>query len=413
MDDRSADVVVIGGGIIGSSIAYQLARRDAGRVVVVEKGAGPAEGSTGASSAIVRTLYSRPETVRLALHGQEAYRNWAEFTGIGEPRARFTPVGVLWMMGYSHAEAVSTRDRLAAQGARAEVLDADMIRARFPALSTCAEPFDLTGEIPHTCRDLETALCEPDGGFTDPTGANQDLIEAARREGAEVRFRSEVRAVRTRGGRVQGVDLADGRTINAPLVVNAAGPWCNRLNEMAGASLPWTLVPTRVQVAYRLRPPEVPDPIPVVVDAATGIYFRPEASGQQIVFGSVLPEDESERVDPDHYKTGADASFLDSKIHALHHRLPDLPYRGTVSGIAGLYTVNEEDVHPLVGPTSLEGWWVAIGCSGHGFKLAPMVGSMVAQAITGSTRPFDTDVPISFFSVERTPLTVHEKSVLA
>ncbi|MDH3260866.1 MAG: FAD-binding oxidoreductase [Acidimicrobiia bacterium] len=411
MDD--ADVVVIGGGIIGSSIAFQLASRDVGRVVVVEKGAGPAEGSTGASSAIVRTLYSRPETVRLALHGQTAYRNWAEFTGIEQPRSRFHPIGMLWLMGYTNAEAAAARDRLIAEGGVAEVLDAAGVRTRFPALSTCAEPFDLTGQIPHSCRDLEAALYEPDAGFADPTGANQDLIEAARREGAEVLFRSEVQAVRTDPKKVSGVDLTDGRTIRTPLIVNAAGPWCNRLNDMAGVRLGWTISPTRVQVAYRLRPAEVPEPIPVVADAATGIYFRPEASGQQIVFGSVLPEDESERVDPDHLKTGADATFLDSKIHALHHRIPALPHRGTVTGIAGLYAINEEDVHPVIGPTSLDGWWVANGFSGHGFKLAPMVGSMMAQAITGTTRPFDTDVPLSFLSVDRTPLTVQEKSVLA
>lgn len=409
-----ADVIVIGAGIIGSSIAYQLARRDAGRIVVVEKGAGPAEGSTGASSAIVRTLYSREEVVRLALHGQQAYRNWGEFTRLTEPRARFHPIGVLWMMGYGFAEAEKIRGRLEGQGVRAEVLDAQTIRARFPALSTCAEPFDLTGAAPHTCRDLEAALFEPEGGFADPVGANQDLIEAARREGAEVLFRARVQAVLGGDGGVSGIELADGRTIRAPVIVNSAGPWCNRLNEMAGVRLGWTLTPTRVQIAYRLRPPEVPDPIPVVADSTTGIYFRPEAAGQQIILGSLLPEDEREGVDPDDYRTGADASFLNTKIHALHHRLPDLPHRGTVTGIAGLYTINEQDVHPVIGPTALQGWWVANGFSGHGFKLAPMVGSMVARAISGAaSSSFDTDVPISFFSVDRAPLTVREKSVLA
>jgi glycine/D-amino acid oxidase-like deaminating enzyme len=408
-----AEVVVVGGGIIGSAIGYQLAARDCGRVVIVERGAGPAEGSTGASSSIVRTLYSRPETVRLALHGQTAYRNWAEFTEIEQPRSRFHSVGMLWMMGYNNSDASAARDRLIDQGGRAEVLDAAGVQALFPALSTCAEPFDLSGRIPHECRPLEAALFEPDAGFADPSGANQDLIEAARRKGAEVLFRSEVHAVRKDGNRVAGVDLTDGRTIGAPLIINAAGPWCNRLNDMAGARLGWTINPTRVQVGYRLRPAEVPEPIPVVADASTGIYFRPEASGQQILFGSVLAEDESEQVDPDHYKTGADAAFLDSKIHALHHRLPDLPYRGTLTGIAGIYSINEEDVHPVLGPTAVEGWWVANGFSGHGFKLAPMVGSMMARAITGITRPFDTDVPISFFGVDRTPLTVHEKNVLA
>lgn len=408
-----ADVVVIGGGIIGSAIAYQLAVRDVGRVMVVERGAGPAEGSTGASSSIVRTLYSRPETVRLAMGGQAAYRRWDEFTQLEQPRSQFHPVGMVWMMGYSIAEAAEARDRLLDQGGSAEVLDAAGVRGRFPALSACDEPFDLTGEVPHECRDLKAALFEPDAGFADPTGATQDLIEAARRAGAEVSFRSEVQAVRKDGNRVSGVDLTDGRTIRAPLIINAAGPWCNRLNDMAGARLGWTIEPTRVQVGYRLRPAEVPGPIPIVADASTGIYFRPEALGQQVLFGSVLAEDEKEHVDPDSFNPVADAAFLNNKIHALHHRLPDLPYRGTLSGIAGLYAINEKDVHPVLGPTAVEGWWVANGFSGHGFKLAPMIGSMIARAITGISRQFDTDIPMSYFGLDRKPLSVHAKNVLA
>ena len=407
------DVVVIGGGIIGSAIAHQLAVRDFGRVMVVERGAGPAEGSTGASSSIVRTLYSRPETIRLALGGQAAFRQWDEFTQLDQPRSKFHPAGMVWMMGYSNTEAAEARDRLLHEGGHAEVLDAEGVRARFPALSVCGEPFDLTGEVPHECRDLEAALFEPDAGFADPTGATQDLIEAARRAGAQVSFKSEVQAVRKDGNRVSGVDLTDGRTIRTPLVINASGPWCNRLNDMAGARLGWTIEPTRVQVGYRLRPAEVPGPIPIVADASTGIYLRLEASGQQILFGSVLAEDEKEHVDPDTFNPAADAVFLNTKIHALHHRLPDLAYRGTLTGIAGLYTINEEDVHPVLGPTEVDGWWVANGFSGHGFKLAPMIGSMIAQAITGVTRPFDTDIPLSFFGVDRQPLGVQAKNVLA
>ena len=154
----------------------------------------------------------------------------------------------------------------------------------------------------------------------------------------------------------------------------------------------------------------VPGPIPVTVDH--GIYFRPEARGQQILFGSVLPEDETEAADPDDYQRSADAAFKDLKVHALHHRIPALPHKGTVTGIAGLYTVNQRDVHPVLGQTNVEGWFVANGFSGHGFKLAPMIGSMIAQEITGERAPYDTDVPISFLGVNRDPLAVDYKSCL-
>ncbi len=408
---ETADIVVIGAGIIGSSIAYQLARRTTDRIVVLDKGAGPSEGSTGASSAVIRTFYTQPNVVRLALGGQQAYRNWPDFTGLSEPANRFEPAGVLWMLDFTRADAEQAARRLESQGVRVSILGPDDVRRRFPGLSTCGAPFDLTGAVPHECTDFEAALFEEEGGFANPTGANQDLIAAARREGAEVRFRSPVTGVRTTGGRVTGVDLADGTGIDAPLVINAAGPWCNRLNTMAGADVPWELAPTRVQVAYRTTDGQVPAPIPVTVDH--GIYFRPEARGQQILFGSVLAEDEVERADPDDYRTNADAAFKDVKVHALYHRVPSLPHTGTVTGIAGLYTVNHQDVHPVLGPTNLEGWHVANGFSGHGFKLAPMVGSMIAQEITGEQASYDTDVPISFLAVDRDPLAVDYKSVLA
>jgi glycine/D-amino acid oxidase-like deaminating enzyme len=101
------------------------------------------------------------------------------------------------------------------------------------------------------------------------------------------------------------------------------------------------------------------------------------------------------------------------KLAAFHHRVPGLEARGGVSGVAGLYTINREDVHPVVGPSGVDGLWVANGFSGHGFKLAPSIGSLVAQAVTGRSIEFDTDVPISFLAVDRQPIDVAEKNVLA
>jgi glycine/D-amino acid oxidase-like deaminating enzyme len=283
----------------------------------------------------------------------------------------------------------------------------------FPALSTCGAPFDLDDPDQHGCVPGDAFLFETDGGYADPVGANQDLIEAARRRGVAVEFDSQVTALLEENGRVTGVRLSDGSEISAGLVINASGPWCNRLNEMAGAELRWTLTPTRVQTVYRTWPPEL-GPIPVVADNSTGIYFRPQSGGQQVILGSVLPEDEEEIVDdPDEFKRVPDAEFSEIKLAAFQHRVPTLATRGQVSGVAGLYTINREDVHPVVGPTGVDGFWVANGFSGHGFKLAPAVGSMVAQAYTGRSMVFDTDVPMSFFSVDREPIEVAVRNVLA
>jgi len=192
------------------------------------------------------------------------------------------------------------------------------------------------------------------------------VATAARLGGVDVRMRAEVVDVHLAGGRAAGVTLADGTKIDAGLVINASGPWCNRINTMAGLETPWSLVPTRVQVIYRDLPSVVPRPIPVIGDAPGGIYFRPEAGDGQIIVGSILEEDELEDADPDSYNTSADRSFIDLKIHALHHRLPDLPHVGIPGGMAGLYTVNRQDVLPIVGPTSIDGFAVVNGFSGHG-----------------------------------------------
>jgi glycine/D-amino acid oxidase-like deaminating enzyme len=259
----------------------------------------------------------------------------------------------------------------------------------------------------------EAFLFENFGGYADPVGANQDLIEAVTRLGGTVEFNKQVVDVLREGARVTGVRLADGSEISAGLVINASGPWCNQLNAMAGADLRWTLTPTRVQTVYRSWPAEL-GPLPVAADLSTGIYFRPQSGGQQILVGSVLAEDEEEAVDdPDNFKRVPDADFTEMKLAAFHHRVPALEARGAVTGVAGLYTVNREDVHPVVGPTEVEGFWVANGFSGHGFKLAPALGSMLAQAVTGLSMEFDTDVPMSFLSVDRQPIDLAVKNVLA
>lgn len=411
--NRTADVVVVGAGIIGSSIAYQLARHGAGTVVALDKGRGVGEGSTGASSSICRCRYTYPEVVRLAYHGQESFGNWKEFTGLAEVRSGLNRVGVVWIMGESMDKVAADADKLVSQDVAAQAIGPDELSDLFPVLSPCSEPFDLTGEVEHECRPGEAFLFESQGGYADPVGANEDLIAATRAAGGSVQMGVQVVGLHKSGGRVTGVALADGTSVSAGLVINAAGPWCNRLNDLAGADLRWTLTPTRIQTVYRAWPQDLGS-IPVGADSSAGIYFRPESGGQSVLVGSVLAEDEEETVDdPDDFKRSPDIGFTELKLAAFHHRVPSLEARGHVSGIAGLYTINREDVHPVVGPTGVDGFWVANGFSGHGFKLAPAIGSMVAQAVTGTTMDFDTDVPMEFLAVDREPIDLAVKHVLA
>lgn len=413
MARKTVDVAIIGGGIIGMSIAFQIARRSDLSVSVFEKGLGLGEGSTGSSSAITRQRYTTIESIRVARDGNRIWRNWGEYVGSANPNGTFHDIGVLWMVDDSPESVAHDLRRMTAEEIDVVDLGAGDVAELFPAISTCMVPFDLTGDTEHECSPGDRFLLERDTGYFDATGALLDLAIASKKGGVDVRLNTPVADVVLDRSRVTGVVLGDGTTVSSGLVINAAGPWCNQINSMVGLEIPWNLVPTRVQVIYRDLPPEVPRPIPVVCDSSGGIYFRPEARGGQIILGSILEEDELEEVDPDAYSKTAHRSFIDTKIHALHHRIPSLPHRGIPGGMAGLYTVNRQDVLPIVGPTSIDGYAVVNGFSGHGFKESQVIASMMAQWITSERASYDTDVSMDFFSITRDPVHIPAHNVLA
>lgn len=204
---KNYDVVITGAGIIGLSIAWQLARRSTLSIAVIEKGAGIGEGSTGASSSICRTRYSIDETLLLARDGIHAYRHWQAFTGLAAPAAEFHQDGVLWMPGGDRKWADAEHARMQGFGIASEVLDDAGIAERFPALSTCTLAPDLeTGEA-HDCEGGSRNLFEVEGGHVDPMAAMHDLVEACRNAGVNVRFRSRVVGAGIGSGRVQSVSL--------------------------------------------------------------------------------------------------------------------------------------------------------------------------------------------------------------
>jgi glycine/D-amino acid oxidase-like deaminating enzyme len=407
------DTVIVGAGIIGLSIAYQLARRTRGRILVLEKGHGLGEGSTGASSAVCRFKYSRDEMVQLARDGIGMYQQWADFLELTDPAAHYHRAGVLWVDG-NPTGAADDAARLQNLGINASVLGDDDLKERFPGINPCIVAPDLITGEPHQCHSGGRHLLEEDGGYVEPTDALQDLLTAARARGVDVRFGTAVASIDTAGDRVSGVKLTDGTRISCGTVISAGGPWCNELLRSGGLSKRWPLVPTRIQIAQVNLSETVRGPLPVVGDLISGIYFRPQGHHKHIIVGSVLPDDEREAVaDPDALDRSADDEFVRTKLHALQHRLSGMAELKGVVGYSGLYTMNLSDVHPVVGATPVRGLYAANGCSGHGFKLAPAIGSLIAQIITGQRISYDTTIDLDFLAFDRQPIRLEHQSVLA
>ena len=408
---------------MGLNIAYQLRRRDpTAKVVVLERAAALGEGSSGYSTGFQRAYYSFDETMAFALDGMAAYKDWNNYLQDDRADAKFTKTGALWMLGYDRAQNEAMVDRLAKFDVGATLMDADAMTAQFPLMNT--DPFptydEETGEEIQQDYGPFSAVYEHDCGHIDSSTCLEDLLRVCvERDGVDVRFKQRVRSFEVEQGsssqRVVGVAMEDGSVLSAPTVVNASGPWFNKLNATAGIELSTKALPTRIQVGHKWIPDEFCD-LPFVADqwGPSGIYFMPRAGNNQLVFGSVAHRFESEIVDPDDYNHALDPDVKQDYLQCLFHRLPSLPRDGEIVGFSSMYTVNQDDVHPMIGETKVGGLWACNGFSGHGFKLAPAVGSLVAQQITDmKLDQWETSVPHDFMAPYREPLTLKVKTHFA
>ncbi|MDI6733748.1 MAG: FAD-dependent oxidoreductase [Planctomycetota bacterium] len=416
---RTSDAVVIGAGVMGCSIAYQLARRGL-KVTVVEKGPAVACGSTGKSSAIIRQHYSNPETITMAYQGLQFFGHWQDFTGLKENRCGFKKTGCLMLFPSKDQTVESCLDLMKKIGVRVLALPLEVLKKEFPSFNfhrTRIDPDKLThyAEVERLKLDeLESASFEEESGYADPQGTTLDLMSAAQEHKAELLLNHQVIEIGQVNNQVKYIKTHRGETISTPVVVNAAGVWATEVNKLARVYLPLTIVPTRHQIVFRNWPtgtpsgrPETLHPVPVCGDLVNEIYFRPEGSGQ-ILVGSLAAEDDRDYIEnPDNYTEFADENFYRRKLIFLHNRIPMLESHppGERISTAGLYDVTLLDWHPILDKTEVEGFYVAVGLSGHGFKLAPVMGIMMAKLITGITCPDqDTGVDISFFRANRPPI---------
>lgn len=356
---QTADVVVIGGGVIGASIAFQLARMDAGRVVLLER-KHLAAGSTGTSSGLVRMHYDNPLEAEIALKSLEVFRHFDEAVG-GE--CGFVQTGFVRTVEPHNLEALRANTQMLQElGANTWLISGDELHALAPYLHT---------------EDIPLAAYEPDSGYADPHMTTMGFANGARRHGAQLFQGVEVTGVDLLGGRVVGVKTTLGR-IAAPVVVNAAGPWGGLVAAMAGVKLETEIM--HHQVAVVQAPPEVPWPHLTVIDRLHHTYLRAE-SGRLTLIGA---SHDNYAISPAQLDSYSETLTYETQYRVLERlcaRIPLMETGAVRKGHAGIY-LNSQDRHPLLGSApGVEGFYCATGCSGHGFKEAPVVGQAMAELI--------------------------------
>ena len=336
-----------------------LALMGAGKVLLVERGH-LAGGASGRSGAMVREHYLHPTLVRMAMEASEVFHNFGDAVG-GD--ARFVETGRLLLFAELDAETV-----------RANVA---MNRALGVVISALT-PSEISEIIPQACTDgVALAVYEPNSGHADPVATTYAYADRARTHGARVLTGCEVTGIRVAGGRVVGVETRDG-LIEADAVVAATGPWVNALAAPVGEPLPVT--PYRVQMVHMRRPPALESLTTAVADNLTGAYLR-AGEGFHTLVGGEASGDFSEVSDPDGFSMSADHETIARFWSRAKLRFPDFAAATPLGGYAALYDMTP-DGNPVLDASGVVGglYW-AVGFSGHGFKLSPVVGRMVAELV--------------------------------
>lgn len=404
----SADAVVVGAGVIGSSIALELARSGL-RVVVVDRASGAGQGSTSASSAVIRYNFSTLAGVATAWEAHFCWSAWAEHLGhdVGD-LARFERSGMVML----DAE-VAPRDAwlplFDEVGVPYEEWDSATLAERIPGIDTGRywPPKRIDDDRFWTeANGTIGAVYTPDAGYvTDPALAAQNLAAAAASEGADFRFRCTVTAVESADGRVTAVVADDGTRFVAPVVVNAAGPWSRGLNELAGVGGDFNINvrPMRQEVAHVLAPEGFHPPGavgPAFADIDLGTYFRGETGGGLLVGGTEPECDPFQWLDdPDEANPNPTMAVFEAQVTRAARRLPGLRVPNRARGVVGTYDV-ADDWTPIYDRTDLGGYYVAIGTSGNQFKNAPVVGRIMATLIDAVESGADHDArPVRYKGV--------------
>ena len=366
--NRSADVVVIGGGILGCATAVQLAMKGVKRVILLEKGAQVAVGASGASGGLVRMHYTNPGDVRLSCRSLWWWQNWKEW--VGEP-SPFVNSGFVQIVGRDEIETHAAIVRMMqGLGVDSQMISLHDLQELVPGINT---------------EDLGAASYEPQSGFAYPPDAVQALAERARALGVEVLLNTAARKLTTQSGRITGVETSAG-AIDTQSVVLAAGAWSGKLAEGVGVKLEQI---TKRSMAANSGWPSGMGRHPVIIDQAWGLYMRNDRN-QRDLFG-LEPLEPKQPLDPDDpasFQTTPGA--LEAGLGKIQRRLTHMARSNDPVGWAAPEAY-VSDGHAILGTApNLAGLFLATGGSGSNFKAGPAIGEAIAQLIVdGRTTHID------------------------
>ena len=359
---RSAEVVIAGGGVMGMSTAYHLARAGQKSVVVLEAGSDFGQGATGRCAGGIRHQFSTEVNVRLSIASLAMLNDLAEETGVD---AQVRTCGYFFVLTRpGDVTAFRAHSLMQRQlGVPTEWFEAADLRRRLPLMR-----FE---------DALAGTFCGQDG-LADPHSVVSGYLQGARRLGVRAVEGVRVTGVDSDGGRIRSVRTTQGE-IECLHLVNAAGPWAAQVGAMAGVEIP--ILPIRRQMLTTTPLPEVPADFPFVIDFTKSLYFHREGDG--ILTGMSNP-DQAPGMDQ-----SVDPEWELRAMEAAAERMPILERAGRRAGWAGLYEVTP-DAHPIFGPTPIGGFWVVAGFSGHGFMHGPIAGKLMAEFILeGNPRTVD------------------------
>jgi sarcosine oxidase subunit beta len=359
---RSADIVVIGGGVMGASTAYHLAKAGAGSVVLLERDSYFGLEATGRCAGGVRYQFATEVNIRLSIASLPMLEGLGAETG---QDCSYRKCGYLFVLTRPDDVRAFRRnvELQRSLGVMTEWLDGDEVRRLVPLM----EFDDALGGTFHALD-----------GLADPNSVVMAYVTAGRRIGVRSFNDVEVTGIDVRGGAVAGVRTAAG-TVACGAIVNAAGPWLAPVGALAGIEIPVT--PVRRQMATTTALPALPPDFPFVIDFAQSLYFHREGEG--ILTGMSNPDQVPG------FDQSIDEAWELVALEAAAQRMPLLESAGRLSRWAGLYEVTP-DAHPIFGPTPMRGFWIVGGFSGHGFMHGPIAGKVMAEWILeGKPRTVD------------------------